>query len=67
MTSLPKSSVTSNIDDYYPQHDAAELGRLQSMAAEHGMGSQLDLQDEEVAGFIEDIGFTSTNQDFEGR
>jgi hypothetical protein len=63
MTALTNSSQTSTYDDYIPQSDAAELARLQNLSATQGLGDTLFSEtDEEMLGFMEDIGVVAPRE-----
>lgn len=58
MTSLANSQTSRpNTGEYTGQHDQAELDRLKKNYGPVGLGDTLDLEDEEVSGFLSDFGF----------
>lgn len=57
MTSLNNSQTSNPNNQYVGMHDSAELKRLQENYGAVGLGGTLDLEDDEVSGFLSDFGF----------
>jgi hypothetical protein len=61
ITMRASTSSTFN-DEYIPQTDEAELARMQGMASLQGLG-EVNLEDDELSGFLGDFGYQAPNDD----
>ena len=64
MTSLRNQSLTSD-NRYYSQNDQAVVERLKNLGANEGLGDAIFYQDEELAGVLQDFGYTLPEPDKE--
>lgn len=60
MTQASKMSSETFNDPYIPQHDEAELARLQQFYGAQGTGAYIDPSDPEVGFLQEAFGFDTT-------